>query len=104
VAQFAVHPPREDPQPDPDLGGGEAGAGSLPHGVGEVRDEAGEFLVEVHDDVGGGAQDRVTEQANVLDGHRRILFTAGLRDGPVAGRAGDPQRRAEPSVYVSRCR
>ena len=69
VADLAVDVPGEDPQPDADLRRGEAGAGRVEHGVGEVLDEPAQLLVEVDDLDRGLAQDRVAEQADGLDGH-----------------------------------
>ena len=64
-----VDVPGEDPQPDADLRGGQPGARRVQHGVGEVRDQPAQLLVEVGHRHGRGAQHRVAEQTDRLDGH-----------------------------------
>ena len=69
VTGDALDPVGEDPQPDPQLGGGEAGRPGIQHGVGEVADQATQLGVEVDDGLGGGAQHGVAEQADGSDAH-----------------------------------
>ena len=69
VADLALDVPGEHPQADADLRRGQAGAGRLEHGVGEVLDQPPQLLVEVDDLDRRLAQDRVAEQADRLDGH-----------------------------------
>ena len=49
VAELAVDVPGEHPQPDTELGRGQAAAGRVEHGVGQVRHQGAQLLVEVDD-------------------------------------------------------
>ena len=80
VPELALDVVREHAQADADLRRGQAGAGRVLHGVGEVRDQAAQLGVEVDDRLGLGDQDGVAEQADGLDRHR--LSTAFHGPGP----------------------
>ncbi len=64
VSELVIHVVGEDPQADPELRSGQAGAVGLEHGFSEVLDQPTQFLVESGHRIGGRAQHRVTEQPN----------------------------------------
>src|ERR1700722_12480041 len=73
VAALAPDRVGEHPQPDPDLRRGQPGALRVVEGLGQVLDQTAQLLVEVGDGVGGGAQDRVAEEADGTDRHASRL-------------------------------
>ena len=59
----------EHPQAHTELRRGEPGAACVLHRVPQVLDQVAQLRVEVGDLGGGGAQHRVAEQPDRLDGH-----------------------------------
>ena len=99
VAELAVDPVGEDPQPDPDLRGRQARAGGVHHRLGEVLDQLAQLPVEVDDGLGRGAQDGVAEEADVLDRQRRF---PGLDEHGWAGERAASVCRALAAACYSR--
>ena len=86
VAEHTVDPVGEDAQSDADLRCGQPGARGVEHGVLEVLDQHAQLLVEVGDLGGGGAQDRVAEESDVLDRHD--VRSSGLGEAGTANPRG----------------
>src|SRR5215471_8025998 len=81
MTQLVVHVVGEHPQAHPDLWRGQAHAGRVQHGVGQVFDEPAELGVEGRDRVGRGAEHRVAEDA---DRHNADGGTVPSRSTPFA--------------------
>ena len=86
----------EDPQRHPELRRGQPDAGCVEHRVGQVADQHPQLLVEVHDRGGRGAQHRVAEQSDGLDGHSD--------DSRVVGAKRADRSRGRPGAGLSRAR
>ncbi|CAB4881117.1 unannotated protein [freshwater metagenome] len=77
VSKFAVHVIGKHPKHDPNLRSSEPTTWRGDHGLGQVAHQNPQFLIEIDNRESRSAQNRVTEEADRLNGH--IFSLLGLK-------------------------
>ncbi len=83
VAVHATHAVGKDALADTDLRSGEAGAVHVLHGFGHVRDELGELRPEFRHRIGHCAEHRISNDADIQNGHVLSFLTVGVTGEPI---------------------